>query len=379
MKKIWGNAAAVFICLGMLSGCGNENVNEEISETFSDTSVTSEEIVSEISEATEKEITETEATTFTEATEESTETDLIEETVPFAENTDNTRNRMWWEYETIDMSAYTGNFYEWEYDYDIVVHDRESFAGGEDILAAAEEAIEDKNDLRFEEGVWEDFDGDGRKEGFLMFTCESEIYRDRHCYVVFVNADGGVKIITSGYDGNLNPMRYNGFIHMCTDFGVSIATIHMEIYAVEENSAVEKFDDFFRGKPLDGAFMIVSHPQGGGESIIFWNEQRREYCQLDNDRITEEDINDILESEAFAGSSYDEMPTDELDKATIVRMSFFNYGGKYFCTASGYGFERRDGEIVCTERDVTINACECTRATGINIEKAKAEMVRLEK
>lgn len=377
MKKIRGTVAAVFICLGMLSGCGNENVNEEIPATFSDTSVTFSETVSEISKAAE-----TEMTTFTEISEENfTETNLTEETAPDTENTDSTRNRMWWEYETIDMSAYTGNFYEWEYDYDIVVHERESFAGGEDILAAAEEAIEDKNDLRFEEGVWEDFDGDGRKEGFLMFTCESEIYRARYCYVVFADADGGVHILkdSAGPNGNLNPMRYNGFIHMCTDFGVHIASTHMEIYAVEENSAVEKYDDFFRGEPLDGAFMIVDHFQGGGESIIFWNEQRREYCQLENDRITEEDINDILESEAFAGSSYDEMPTDELDKATIVRMSFFNYGGKYFCTASGYGYERRDGEIVRTDRKVTMLERECTRATGINIEKAKAEMVRLEK
>lgn len=110
---------------------------------------------------------------------------------------------------------------------------------------------------------------------------------------------------------------------------------------------------------------------------MFWNEQRREYCQLVSDRITEDDINDILESEAFAGCYYDEMDTDEMDKASIVRTVFFMYGGKYFFDSSGYGFERHGGEIISSDKDVTINRCNCTYATGINIEKAQAEMIRL--
>lgn len=311
MKKIWGTVLTVSVCLGVLSGCGGGNA-----ETVSDSTVTFAEIASEISETTSTKTTKTETSKPETAEETTTEAD---QELP---------------YKIIDMSNYTGNFYEWKYDYDIVAYDRESFAGGEDILAAAEKVLEDKDDLRFEEGVWEDFDGDGKKEGFLLYTCgeKHEYLGYRFCYVVFADADGSAELLenSSGVCGNLNPMRYNGFIHMCTDFGASIATTHMEIYAVEENSAAEKYDDFFRGKPLDGAFILVPHPQGGGNSIMFWNEQRLEYCQLVSDRITEDDINDILESEAFAGSSYAEMATAEMDKASIVRTVFFMYGGKYF-------------------------------------------------
>lgn len=38
------------------------------------------------------------------------------------------------------MTEYTGKFYEWRYDEDIVA-DRESFGGGEDIIKAAAEEV----------------------------------------------------------------------------------------------------------------------------------------------------------------------------------------------------------------------------------------------
>lgn len=254
MKKIWGTALTFVICLSILSGCGSGNT-----ETVSDNAVTSAETASEILETTATETTKME-TSKPETTEETT-------TVPETETAEETKTE--WKnlpdkHEVVDMSGYTGNFYEWKYDYDIVAKDRESFAGGEDILAAAEKALEGKDDLRFEEGVWEDFDGDGKKEGFLLYTCgeKHEYLGDRFCYVIFADGDGSAELLEESYGvcGNLNPMWYNGFIHMCTDFGASIATTHMEIYAVEENSAAEKYDDFFRGEPLNGAFILVPHP-----------------------------------------------------------------------------------------------------------------------
>lgn len=371
MKKFFCTAA-VLICVGLFSGCeGNvPNVSENAvtaAETSIETAAFSESTVT-MAETSQTKITE-ETTTVSE-TETSAETTEWEDIPP--------------KHEILDMSDYTGNFYEWEYDYDIVAYDRESFAGGEEVLAAAEEILSDRDDLRFEEGVWEDFDGDGKKEGFLLYSC-GEIHGFLGCrlgYVVFADEDCGVKLLedSAGVEGKLNPIRYNGFIHMCTDFGANIATTHMEIYAVEENSAVKKYADQIKGKPLDGAFMLVPHLQGGGNSIIFWNEQRREYCSLISDRITEEDINDIAESEAFAGSSYERMATDEMDTATVIRTAFFMYGGKYFFTASGFGYERQDGKIISSDKDVTmLNYDKCTMAKGVNIDKAQENMVRLEK
>lgn len=373
MKKFFSTAVSAILCTALLTGCGGNDAAETISEaavvseettTVSETSVTSETAETETVPET-SEISETaETTTETEIT----ETEKVFE-VP--------------EFEKIDMSGYTGNFYEWEYDYSIVAYDRESFAGGGDIIGAAEVLLADEDGLLFEEGVWEDFDGDGKKEGFLLFSHESDEWWGKSYETVFADSEGGVRLLeeSAGAKGSLNPMRYNGFLHMCTDFGADrIASLHMEIYAVEENSAVEKYTDFFKGKPLDGAFMVVSHPQGGGERIIFWNEQRREFCQIDGERVPEEDINDILASEAYAGSYYENFAEKyKEDKATGIRMSFFNYGGKYFCTASGYGYERSGGEIIRTEREISISECYCTNTTGVDINKAEAEMIRLEK
>lgn len=88
MKKICGTALTVFICLGVLSGCGGGNA-----ETVSDSTVTSAEIASEISETTSTKTTKTETSKPETAEETTTEAD---QELP---------------YKIIDMSSYTGNFY----------------------------------------------------------------------------------------------------------------------------------------------------------------------------------------------------------------------------------------------------------------------------
>lgn len=428
MKKILGTAAAVFICLGMLSGCGNE----EIAETFSDTSVTSSETVSEISEAAEKEIAETEIT-------EETATVSETETAPVTEQEQELT------YEIVDMSNYTGNFYEWAYDYDIVAYDRESFSGGEDIINTAARTVRENVTYKINEkvytydeiaslaenaekseeyigyvfeidgeraiiyndtyelfysengelepslfeGVYEDFDGDGKKESFLCFGMFNFVgsFSNMRCCVVFVDSEGNAELIpeASGevfdWGKMLNPMRYNGFIHMCTAFGVNNSTHHSEIYAVENGKAVYKKSMFSPGDPFCGAFMLESAAQAPGSWISFWNENEREYYILDTEDITAEDAEALWNSEAFREN---ESLFELYESAEQLKNRSGITGKKYYGVSSGgfwieafertsSGFEKSEYEIICPYYNNEIYVI------GIDINKAQAEMIRLEK
>lgn len=419
----------------MLSGCGNENVNEEISETFSATSFTSEGTVSEISEAAEKKTTETEI---------AEETTTVSETETTMETSAETEQKML-PYEIVDMSNYTGNFYEWEYDYDIVVHDRESFSGGEDIINTATRAVREKfiytivgKDYTYDEiaalaekaekseeykgyifeadgerlmilndvyelfysengglepslleGVYEDFDGNGKKESFLCFGMFNFVgsFSNMRCCVVFVDSEGNAELVpeASGeifdWGKMLNPIRYNGFIHMCTAFGVNNSTHHSEIYAVEKGKAVHKKSMFSPGDPFCGAFMLESAAQAPGSWISFWNENEREYYILDTEDITDEEAEALWNSEAFReNKSLFEL----YESAEQLKNRSGITGKKYYGVSSGgfwieafertsSGFEKSEYEIICPYYSNE------AYVVGIDINKAQAEMIRLEK
>ncbi|MDE7289656.1 MAG: hypothetical protein K2N71_09190, partial [Oscillospiraceae bacterium] len=399
--------------------------------TFSETSFTSVETVSEISEATEKKIAETEITE---------ETTTVSETETSAE----TEQKMP-SYEIVDMSNYTGNFYEWEYDYDIVSYDRESFAGGEDIINTAVKAVRENvtykingkdytygeiaalaekaekseeykgyvfetdgeslmilNDVyelfysengRLEpsllEGVYEDFDSDGKKESFLCFGMFNFAgsFSNMRCCVVFVDSEGNAELLpeASGeifdWGKMLNPIKYNGFIHMCTAFGVNNGTHHSEIYAVENGKAVHKKSMFSPVKPFCGAFMLESAAQAPGSWISFWNENEREYYILDTEDITDEEAEALWNSEAFRGN---ESLLELYESAEQLKNSSGVTGKKYYGVSSGgfwieafertsSSFEKSEYEIICPYYRNEIYVI------GIDIDNAQSEMIRLEK
>ena len=417
MKKIWGTALTVFICLGVLSGCGSGNV-PTISES------------AEISEAAE-----TSATTSETATEEIT-------TVPETETSAETEQKMP-SYEIVDMSNYTGNFYEWKYDYDIVAYDRESFAGGEEIINTAERAVREKfiytvgvkdytygeiaalaekaekseeyggyifeadeerlmilNDdyerfysengrlePLFMSGVYEDFDGDGKKESFLCFGTFNFVgsFTNMRCCVVFVDSAGNAELLpeASGevflFGEMLSPMRYNGFIHMCTAFGVNNSTHHAEIYAVGNGKAVHKKSMFSPGSPFCGAFMRESAAQAPGSWISFWDEETEEYYTLATEDITDEEIEALYKSEAFKNN---EILSGQYESAEQLKKYSGVTGKKYYGVSSGgfwiQAFEQINGtfedseyEIICPYYNDEVYA------VGIDIDKAQEKMVRL--
>lgn len=437
VKKIWGTVLTVSLCLGVLSGCGGGNAETvtESSVTLAETSTA--EISAEITEAAETTtttVTKTETTTEKAAAVSETET---------AEETE-TELEKCYEFEIIDMSNYAGNFYEWEYDYDIVAKDRESFAGGEDIINTAARTVKDKliytaggkeytygeiaalaekaekseehggyifeadgerlmilsddyesfsdADGRLEplfvSGVYEDFDGDGKKESFLCFGTFNfaASFTNMRCCVVFVDSAGNAELLPQasgeafGWGEMLNPMRYNGFIHMCTAFGVNNSTHHAEIYAVENGRTVHKKSMFSPGDPFCGAFMLESAAQAPGSWISFWNEETGEYCTLDEEDITYEEAEALLSSEAFLKAKM----ADTCKTAEVLQKSTLKVGGKYYTAAPPVNypltfkrvngtFEDSEYEIICPYYSNDVYA------VGIDIDKAQAEIIRLEK
>lgn len=370
MKKFFCTAAAVLICVGLLSGCeGNVPNVSENAVTAAETSA------------------ETAAFSESTAAAETSQTKITEETTAVSETETSAKTTEWEDippkYEILDMSDYTGNFYEWGYDYDIVAQDRESFAGSEEVLAAAEEILSDRDDLRFEEGVWEDFDGDGKKEGFLLYSCADEVLDYRINYVIFADGNGGAEwlINSLGVCGSLNPIRYNGFIHMCTAFGVNNITHHAEIYAVENSKVVYKKSMFSPGSSFCGAFILESAPQAPGSWISFWNENERKYFTLDIEDISDEEAEELYNSAAFKN---DETLSELYESADQLKNRCGVTGKKYYSVGTKsiwiVTFERKNGafenaeyEIICPYYDGEIYV------TGVDIDKAQENMVRLEK
>ena len=428
MKKIWGNAAAAFICLAMLSGCGNE----EIAETFSETSFTSSETVSEISEATEKKITETETTTAAEIT----ETEITVETttnyeyipnlyyMPTIENVDFP--------EAEDMSSYTGNFYEWEYDLNIVA-DSEDFGGGTEIISAAEKAAKeyftglcasaeeyegfegkrlrfnfhhlDNQNLEwyyspseemlngtaepvFQEGVCDDFDGDGEKESFLIFCWNNPMGNIISCGV-FVSSDGKAAALSDSVGiggGRLCPVRYNGFMHMIIGSGYNNLTHHAEFYVVENGEAVHKHSEFAGGTPYMGVFMQTSMAQASGYWLIFWNEEKSEYCTILGDELNDDQAEALFNSYEYCRETIKKtLGLPQYADAEELRKHARLVGNICYIKHNSWDYEMFSCENDSFEAGSDIRLIDAEEryprifVSGVDIEGAKENMIRLEK
>ena len=429
MKKVWGNALTVFICLGMLSGCGNENVNEEILETFLDTSVTSEETVSEISEATEKKITETEITEENTTVSETENTTVHEYAASF-EYMPIIRNVYIPEAE--DMNGYTGNFYEWEYDFDIVT-DSEGFGGGAEVISAAEKAakeyftelcasaeeyegfegkrlrfnfhhLDDQNlewyyspseemlngtaEPVFQEGVCDDFDGDGEKESFLIFCWNNPMGNIISCGV-FVSSDGKAAALSDSVGiggGRLCPVRYNGFMHMIIDSGYNNLTHHAEFYVVENGEAVHKHSEFAGGTPYMGVFMQTSMAQASGYWLIFWNEEKGEYCTILGDELNDDQAEALFQSyEYYRENNEKSFPLPQYANAEELRKHARLVGNICYIKHNSWDYEMFRCENDSFEAGSDIRLIDAEEryprifVSGVDVEGAKENMIRLEK
>lgn len=243
----------------------------------------------------------------------------------------------------IDMSQYNGKFYQWKYDLDIVTDNEEDFEGGKDVVSSAkaiaedyfkslvissekvteegdppyykmdfdydywgywyrlyEEHLDETLKLYFSEGVYDDFDNDGKKESFIVFSNHNPwgmpIY-----FTVFVDSGGSARVLAESIgimSSRFYPVRYNGFMHLIINCGSNNSNHHAEFYAVEKGKAVHKHKEWGVNEPFvepyKDVFMKTLAIQRTGSWLVFWNEELNEYCTVAGDEITDKEAEELL-------------------------------------------------------------------------------------
>lgn len=417
-KKKNGIAAAMLICIGMMSGCGNGS-SEKISETVSSTSA---EVTTETSESVTTTITET--TTATEITAD-------EEYIPQASLAYMPSIGDISFPEAENLSGSSLKLYEWRYDGDIICEEESSFAGGAGVIPAAkstakeylaelcgtakeyegymgkriqfnfhyltdqnlewyyspsEEMLNGTAELDFQQGVYDDFDGDGKKESFLLFGCTHPMGESIH-FGIFVGSDGKAEALPDSVcilDVALCPVRYNGFTHIIISGGYNNLTHHAEFYAVENGSAVHKHSEFAPPKPYKGAFMQARMAQASGDWLIFWNEEKNDYCTVLGDELTDEQAEDLFRSYGFYRE--DDKYSGRLPQypdAESLRRHARMVGNICYIKHNEYDYEMfhgGDGSFGISSETRLIDADERyprTFVCGVDVEHAAETMIRL--
>lgn len=209
----------------------------------------------------------------------------------------------------------------------------------------------------FENAVIDDFDGDGRKEAFLLMGTPSfDWLSNCEDFAVFISSSGEAQLLCDGVAGYFTPVRYNGFMHMGISFGVNIISSFAKIYAVENDIAVEKHDAFSLGSHQSGIAMFESMAQAPGCWIIVWDNVDKVYKEVSADPLpaglAEEIFNSPLVEELRKNESRN---VDILNDFDEFAANLTMYGGKYITVVpvfSEYCFVYENGEL--SEFDVNI-------------------------
>ncbi len=302
------------------------------------------------------------------------------------------------------MSNYTGNFYKWEYDTDIISENEEDFSA-EEVKAAHDEAqryfmellegaegkenldgsgsggvlielemqghnrywqyriyeddyikcINGECDIEFFMGVRKDFDGNGEEESFFMFQ-KTPYLNTPIVFTVFVNAKGEACALKNAglLSGSFYPVIYNGFTHMAVSSGYNNSTLCTKIYAVENGEAVLKLTEVSRPKNYMDVFMKVYMAQRSGDWLVFWNEEINEYCSLAGDPITDVEAEELFEAYNQNGFGTDE---SAYKTAEAIKNNTRKFGNVY-CIATDYGsyypfFEKVENGFTVSENRIS--------------------------
>lgn len=352
--------------------------------------------------ASEETTAETEETTTAEATTVSeTEKETSAETTA-AETSENEDSGI------LDLSNYSGNFYDWELVEDMTVYDKSNFPVGEDVIERAIEAVRksenfnkqredfeanehiddekkkaafDENGeaiINFNSGVYEDFDGDGKKEAFIVLESYLSFGSDKYIYTVFANSDGVVEFMEehSGWAYcELKGIRYNGFMHLYIHSGAFASIEELDIYAVENSIAVPVWncgEAYDIEKKSNSIFLYgTATKMVEGYSLFFWNDELKKYCALTGEEIDNEDMPQI--SEIKEGTYFSNFGNEFI-------------GGKYYNLSVGdmncQTYIKVNGEFVESEIGVRgdnsariINYVAPIPVKGINIDEAESKAI----
>lgn len=417
MKKRALAKCTAFISAVIMTGCSAGNAPAETAEDTLSAEVTT---VSETTaETTSEETTTAEETTLSETSAETTVT---------AENLSETDLEKYFKTD-LDISDYDKRFCGWKFDETIIINSEDEFylkGGTADMLAAAESAVRqtdiwkntesicktavpnddgsfthtvtengeekavsrfaldselvDENGhakIVFENAVIDDFDGDGRKEAFLLMGTPSfDWLSNCEDFAVFISSSGEAQLLCDGVAGYFTPVRYNGFMHMGISFGVNIISSFAKIYAVENDIAVEKHDAFSLGSHQSGITMFESAAQAPGCWLVVWDNVDKIYKEVAAEPVSEELAKEIFNSPLVESLRKDDSRNEDiLNDYDKFAESLTMYGGKYITVVpvfSEYCFVYENGEL--SEFDVPIlESCIDSKTVVERISLADAE------
>lgn len=416
------NKRALSKCLAIISavimtGCSSSNTPAETAEDTLSAEVTT---VSETTvETTSERTTTAEETTLSETSAETTVT---------AENLSEADFGKYFKTD-LDISDYDKRFCGFKFDETIIINSEDEFylkSGTADMISAAENAVRQSdiwkntesfcktavlnNDGTFTHTVTEngetkevsrfaldsnvvdengyakmlfncaavdDFDGDGKKETFLIMTIPSFSWlNDKWDFGVFINSSGEARLLCDGVAGYFEPIRYDGFMHMGISFGVNIISSFAKIYAVENDIAVEKHDAFSLGGHESGITMFESAAQAPGCWLVVWDNVDKIYKEVAAEPVSEELAKEIFNSPLVESLRNDDSRNEDiLNDYDKFAESLTMYGGKYITVVpvfSEYCFVYENGEL--SEFDVPIlESCIDSKTVVERISLADAE------
>ena len=318
MNRYGKIAAILSVCVLVLAGCGNGETTETAADTIA------AELTETAEEQTSAETTEIKTSEETTEKQTSAETTAAEETETTASKETTAAETALAEIAEEKAEKYEGSYYECTIDDFIIARSEDSFirkGGTQEMLDAAKSAVLETDNFKdayaeitannngiydryfengylldqnrnitavFNEGFCDDFDGDGKNEAFIVYSsvghsdgASAYPYNDID-YAVFVGSDGAAEVVSSGVWGGCRAIRYSGFIHMLTDFGVNNSTMRAEIFALEDGKPVKKHEEYIIRGVAHGFMIEESAPQAPAPWYVFWDNDAREYRYVFN-------------------------------------------------------------------------------------------------
>ena len=225
------------------------------------------------------------------------------------------------------------------------------------IFSLSSKAIDEKGHAlaSFKSGVVFDFDGDGKKEAFILMTipdAENTFGYTNDC-AVYVNSSGEAQLLTSGVDGYIRLIKYDGFAHAALSFGCNNITTFSEIYGSENGKAELLHQASFIGDKK-GLAMCESAPQAFGNWLVIWDNIDKAYREIAADEapegLAEEIYSSPLLDDIKEYFDYTEAPK-WLESPESLSEVMCVFGGKYVCIGEFYDsctLEYDDGGFVIT-------------------------------
>lgn len=206
-----------------------------------------------------------------------------------------------------------------------------------------------KPKIGFNGAYVDDFDGNGKKESFILLTVPDFTgWGDRYTCLFFVNSDGNAEMLDYGYvasryhptgDDIFRKLTCGSSKQITIDFGFNIMTTKCAAYSVRGKECRPELQTYsnFCVNPTDNRFLCFSYPQTSFCTLVFWDDTDKCYKCLKGEEIDK----DIFLKYFYPAAN------QSVDDINYRNISVFIYGNKFYTIGFGpmfaFGFEYKNG------------------------------------